>query len=129
VNQYLYIESLKVIAVLFSTRETPEKSHVFFRSIGVPKSRLPSINLEKEAYKLFHYDKYLTIDCGEIFELYDLTTHKMVLGSTVHESPIHYVQLYKKDAESSTLIVSATKDGVVRVYDMDKKVLKSIMIC
>jgi hypothetical protein len=123
VNQYLYIESLKVIAVLFSTRETPEKSHVFFRSIGVPKSRLPSINLEKEAYKLFHYDKYLTIDCGE------MTTHKMVLGSTVHESPIHYVQLYKKDAESSTLIVSATKDGVVRVYDMDKKVLKSIMIC
>jgi hypothetical protein len=118
VNQYLYIESLKVIAVLFSTRETPEKSHVFFRSIGVPKSRLPSINLEKEAYKLFHYDKYLTIDCGEIFELYDMTTHT-----------IHYVQLYKKDAESSTLIVSATKDGVVRVYDMDKKVLKSIMIC
>lgn len=129
VSQYLYLEKYRLITVLFSRRES-STSTVFFRSVGVPTSRLPSISLDSRGYKLFSAGKYLMIaTVDNKFHLYDLDLHKLLVSSTVHDSAIEYVQLYKHEGDPNWSAVSVTKDGVARVFDLQKKLLKSVMIC
>lgn len=51
----------------------------------------------------------------------------MELQSTEHESKIVFLEFIQK--EKVLFVVSATREGVVRVYDTGEKVLKGVIIC
>lgn len=97
----------------------------------MPTVRHISIQLDTFGTRLFsNNNSYLiatTVDSK--FHIYDLDKRAMLVSSSTHESEVVYVQLYRSEADPNWAAVSVTKEGVVRVFDLHKKVLKSLLIC
>lgn len=95
-----------------------------FRSVGVPKKRESVIKINRPVTLLNYANNFLLVGCQDYFHVYDFESKKLLAVSSQHESGIVYLNRL-----SDILILSATTNNIVRVYNLSKLKLESLLVC